>query len=191
MKSLVLGLLVATAACGARSAAPKRTFPDAPLELRDDTDRDQAIDQLWVLPHGAARDHVRTGIADAIARRISDALEEDKPFDAEQLVFQLASLWQDDPEAAGKGLADHEPLLEKLRATFAKSGAIEPTIACLALLAEIDGSHRDQRLGELDEILRFADDMAAAENGADAQRAQPINLLQPTVLVLPLPWLVD
>jgi tetratricopeptide (TPR) repeat protein len=191
MKSLVLGLLVATAACGARSTAPKRTFPDAPLELRDDTDRDQAIDRLWVMPHGAARDQIRAGIADAIARRIGDALEEDKPFVAEQLVFQLASLWQDDPEAAGKDLADHQPLLEKLRATFAKSGAIEPTIACLALLAEIDGSHRDQRLAELDEILKFADDMAAAENGADAQRAQPINLLQPTVLVLPLPWLVD
>ena len=191
MRSLVLGLLVATAACGARSVAPKRTFPDAPLELRDDTDRDQAIDQLWVLPHGPARDQVRSSIATAITRRITDALEEDKPFVAEQLVFQLASLWQDDPEAVGHGLADQQAMLEKLRATFAKSGAIEPTIACLALLAEIDGAHRAQRLGELDEILRFADDMAAAENGADAQRAQPIALIQPTVLVLPLPWLVD
>lgn len=190
MRLLVAALVVATAACGAAHRA-KKTFPDAPLELRDETDRDQAIDQLWVLPHGAERDQVRAGIAAAIARRITDALEEERPFVAEQLVFQLASLWQDDPEAVGRGLAEHEPLLERLRATFAKSGASEPTIACLALLAEVDGGHRAERLAELDEVLGFADDLALAENGSDSQRAQPIALIQPTVLVLPLPWLVD
>jgi tetratricopeptide (TPR) repeat protein len=190
MRSLVAALLVATAACGA-GRAPQKTFPDAPLELRDDTDRDQAIDQLWVLPHGPRRDEVRAGIASAIARRITDALEEDRPFVAEQLLFQLASLWQDDAQDVGRGLAEHEALLEKLRATFAKSGAIEPTIAALVLLAEVDAPHRAQRLAELDEVLGFADDLALAENGSDSQRAQPIALIQPTVLVLPLPWLVD
>jgi tetratricopeptide (TPR) repeat protein len=168
-----------------------KTFPDAPLELRDETDRDQAIDQLWVLPHGPQRDQVRAGIATAIGRRISDALEEDRPFVAEQLVFQLASLWQDDPDGVGGGLAEQQTLLERLRATFAKSGAIEPTITCLVLLAEVDAAHRAQRMSELDEVLGFADDLALAENGSDSQRAQPIALIQPTVLVLPLPWLVD
>lgn len=190
MRLLVAALVVVAAACGGAHRSQK-TFPDAPLELRDDTDRDQAIDQLWLLPHGAQRDQVRAGIADAIARRITDALEEERPFVAEQLVFQLASLWQDDPEAVGRGLAEHQALLERLRATFAKSGASEPTIACLALLAEIDGGHRAERLAELDEVLGFADDLALAENGSDSQRAQPIALLQPTVLVLPLTWLVD
>jgi len=174
----------------ASARTPRPSFPDAPLELSDETDRDQAIDQLWVMPHGAARDQVRAGIVTAIARRIDDALAEDKSLVAEQLLFQLASLWQDDPENAGKGLAAQAPLLEKLRAVFAKSGAAEPTIACLVLLAEIDGGRRTQVLAELDEVLGFADDMAAAENGADAQRAQPIALLQPTVLVLPEDWLV-
>lgn len=188
MRSAALVVLGAMACASVR--APRPSFPDAPLELSDETDRDQAIDQLWVMPHGAARDQVRAGIVTAIARRIEDALAEDKSLVAEQLLFQLASLWQDDPENAGKGLAAQAPLLEKLRAVFAKSGAAEPTIACLVLLAEIDGGRRTQVLAELDEVLRFADDMAAAENGADAQRAQPIALLQPTVLVLPESWLV-
>jgi len=46
-------------------------------------------------------------------------------------------------------------------------------------------------LGEIDEILAFADDLAIADNGANAGRAQPLALLQPTALALPLPWLVD
>jgi tetratricopeptide (TPR) repeat protein len=190
MRLFAVSLLVATAAC-TTAYVPHKTFPDAPLELRDDTDRDQAIDQLWVLPHGGERERVRASIAAAIARRIGDALEEDKPFVAEQLLYQLASLWQDDPETVGRGLTEHHELLEKLRATFAKSGALEPTIACLVLLAEIDEGHRAARMAELDEVLGFADDLALAENGADSQRAQPIALMQPTVLVLPLPWLID
>jgi tetratricopeptide (TPR) repeat protein len=82
-------------------------------------------------------------------------------------------------------------LIGQLRAMFAKSGAIEPAIACLVLLAEIEPSHRADHQAELDEILHFADDLAAAENGPEAQRSQPIALLQPTVLALPLPALVE
>ena len=66
MRLLVVVMLAASACASARRHEP--SFPDAPLELGDETDRDQAIDQLWVMPHGAARDRVRAGIADAIAR---------------------------------------------------------------------------------------------------------------------------
>src|SRR3569623_2771946 len=114
MRLFVLAVLGATACASARPHRP--SFPDAPLELSDETDRDQAIDQLWVMPEGAARDEVRAGITTAIARRIEDALAEDKSLVAERLLFQLASLWQDDPENVGKGLAGQAPLLEKLRA---------------------------------------------------------------------------
>ena len=71
-RMLVLVLLIGTA-CG---AAPrnKPSWPDAPIELRDDTDRDAAIDLLWVTPSGAARDRLRTEIADATAKRLADAL---------------------------------------------------------------------------------------------------------------------
>ena len=161
------------------------------MQLRDDSDRDQAIDQLWVLPLGAERDRVRDGIASAIAARITDALEEDKPFEAELLLYQLASLWQLDPAEVGRGLQPHAALLRQLRATFAKSGALEPTIAALVVLAEVEPERRAEHLGELEEVLRFADELEAAENGPDAERAQPIQLLQPTVLAVPLPWLVD
>jgi tetratricopeptide (TPR) repeat protein len=187
---LIVALLLACLACGpAGKRAP--AWPDAPMQLRDESDRDQAIDQLWVLPLGADRDRVRDAIASAIAARITDALEDDKPFEAELLLYQLASLWQLDPNEIGRGLAPHENVLHQLRATFAKSGALEPTIAALAVLAEVDAAHRTEHLAELDEVLSFSDDLEAAENGPEAQRAQPIELLQPTVLALPLPWLVE
>ena len=182
--------LATVMACG---PGTKRTpaWPDAPMQLRDESDRDQAIDQLWVLPLGAERDAVRKEITDAIVARITDALEEDKPFVAELLLFQLASLWQMDPTAVAVGLTPHVEVMRKLRATFAKSGALEPTIATLALLAEVEPARRNEHLTEIDEVLHFADDLESAENGPEAQRAQPIKLLQPSVLALPLPWLVD
>jgi len=162
------------------------------MQLRDESDREQAIDQLWVLPFGAERDTVRRDITSAIAARITDALEEDKPFVAELLLFQLASLWQLDPATLKTtGLDRHVELLRKLRATFAKSGSLEPTIMTLVLLSELEPEHGVDHLTELDEVLHFSDDLEAAENGEEAQRAQPIKLLQPTVLALPLPWLVD
>ncbi len=177
---------------GCAAASPKRpTFPDAPLQLRDDTDRDQAIDQLWVLPRGPARDAIRADVAAALGRRIVDAIEEDQQLVAQDLLFQLCSLWRDDPQAVGAGLAPQQRLIERLRAMFAKSGAIEPTIATLVLLSEIDPRQRAERQAELDEILGFADDLAEAEHGDHAQRAQPIALLAPTAVALPLPWLVD
>jgi tetratricopeptide (TPR) repeat protein len=186
----IVALLVLATACGPK--APRQpTFPDAPMQLRDDSDRDQAIDQLWVMPLGPQRDGIRLKIARAVVARIGDALAEDKPFVAEMLLFQLASLWQLDPQAIAQGVTEHVDVVRQLRATFAKSGAIEPTIATLVMLSEIEPSKRTEHLNELDEVLHFADELEAAENGPEAQRAQPIKLLQPTVLALPLRWLVD
>ena len=67
MRSVVALLVIAVVACG---HGGKRTpvWPDAPMQLRDESDRDQAIDQLWVLPHGAQRDRVRMQITNAIRR---------------------------------------------------------------------------------------------------------------------------
>jgi tetratricopeptide (TPR) repeat protein len=186
-------LVVVVLACLACGHGGKRqpAWPDAPMQLRDETDREQAIDQLWVLPLGRERDEVRTAIANAISARITDALEEDKPFVAEMLLFQLASLWQLDPANVGTGLAPHVEILRKLRATFAKSGALEPTVLTLVVLGEVESVRRTEHLTEIEEVLRFSDDLETAENGDEAVRAQPIKLLQPSVLSLPLPWLVD
>jgi tetratricopeptide (TPR) repeat protein len=190
VKSAALLVVAGIAACGhARPAHP--SFPDAPLQLRDDTDRDQAIDQLWVLPLGPARDGIRAEVAAALARRIDELVQDDQPLLAEELLFQLCSLWRDDPQTVGTGLAVHAPLVRRLRGVFAKSGAIEPTIATLALLSELEPAHRAQYLAELDEILAFADELAVAEHGPGGERNQPIRLLAPTALALPLPWLVD
>jgi tetratricopeptide (TPR) repeat protein len=190
-RGLFVVLLLATLACG-HPGRRQPAWPDAPMQLRDESDREQAIDQLWVLPLGAERDAVRVAIANAIAARINDALEEDRPLVAELLLFQLASLWQLDAALVkSHGLAAHLELIKKLRATFAKSGSLEPAIMTLVLLAELEPERTTEHMTELDEVLNFADDLEAAENGPEAERAQPIKLLQPSVLALPLPWLVD
>jgi tetratricopeptide (TPR) repeat protein len=193
VRSWIVAVVVGAAACRP-GAADLAKYPDAPLQLRDDSDRQQATDQLWVLPPGARRDAARAEVAAAIARRLDDALQEDQPVAAESLVFELAGLWQDDPGAIGRGLAPHVELLHRLRATFAKSGALEPAVATLAMLAEVEPDRRAARLAEIDEILEFAGAVAAGQGvtgGFDAERARPVALLQPTALAVPLPWLVD
>jgi tetratricopeptide (TPR) repeat protein len=191
MRALVLLVAIATWAACAASPRPHARFPDAPLQLLDDADRDQAIDQLWSLPRGPGRDALRAEIAAAITRRLTDAIAGEQQLAAEELLFQLASLWRDDPQAVGTGLAAYTPVIVRLRAMFAKSGALEPTVESLALLVELDPAHRTRHLAELDEVLAFADELAVAEHGAGAERGQPILLLHPTAVALPLPWVVD
>jgi tetratricopeptide (TPR) repeat protein len=186
----LIAAVVGFAGCAAQPSFHP-AWPDAQVELRDDGDRDQAIDRLWVTPLGADRDRARAPVTAALARRISEAIDEDQPFVAAALLDQLTSLWQDDPAAVGRGLAHHAPLLRGLRAVFSKSGTLEPTVQTLILLAEVEPAARAAHLAELDEVLGFADELAIADNGPDATRAQPIALLEPTALALPLPWLVD
>jgi len=188
VKSLMAAILVAIIGCSHATHAPPR-FPDAPLELGDDTDRDQAIDALWVMQPGAERDRARATIADALFRRIEVALAEDQPLVVENLVFALTALWQQDPQAVGTGLAPQLARLQELRTTFAKSGALEPALCTLALLAEADAAHRTEHLDEIDEILKFAAE--AADDDTEIAHPPPSSLVQPTVLALPLPWLVD
>jgi len=178
------------AACGS-AAHMKIAWPDAAVELRDEADRDAAIDRLWVTPLGAQRDRARAAIAAALATRIDDAVTDDRPFAAAVLLDQLIWMWQADPSEIGRGLSAHTDQLLRLRAVFAKAGALEPAVETLIVLAEIDPEHRQTHLSELDEVLAFADQLAIAENGPNAGRAQPLALLQPTALALPLPWLVD
>src|SRR4029078_12795997 len=95
-------------------------WPDVRVELRDDADREQAIDQLWLLT-GAQRDRALGALAAPLALRISDASEDDQPFVAAALLDQLTSLWQGDPGAIGRGLAEHAALLRGLAAMVAQS----------------------------------------------------------------------
>src|SRR5688500_8552362 len=108
----LVGVLIATLAiaCGAASRKISIDWPDAPLELRDASDRDTAIDRFWVLPAGPERERMRTEIADAIAKRIADAVAEDRALVAAQLLEQLVGLWQMDPATLGRGLASHAGL---------------------------------------------------------------------------------
>ncbi|HEX3766455.1 MAG TPA: hypothetical protein VHW23_47505, partial [Kofleriaceae bacterium] len=166
--------LAGLAGCGRGAPVFHPTWPDAQVELRDDGDRDQAIDRLWLVPAGPERDRARAPIVAALARRISDAVEDEQPFIAAALLDQLTELWQDDPAAVGRGLAGHAALLRELRATFARSGTLEPVAQTLILLAEVEPNARAAHLAELDEVLGFADELAITENGEVARRGQPI-----------------
>lgn len=150
-----------------------------------------AIDRLWVMPFGHERDRARAEIIEAVAARLADAIEDEQAVIAEQLLDQLTWMFQADPQRIGAGLAGQLSLLTKLRQVFAKSGALEPAIQTLVVLAEVEPARRTEHLAEIDEILAFADDLAVAEDGPDARRAQQLALLQPCAFVLPLPWLVD
>lgn len=179
-------------AIGCRTPPPRApSWPDAPIQLRDDGDRDMAIDRLWVMPLGPERDRARARIAEATASRIADALADEQPFVAAELLDQLTWMFQADPQAIGSGLAPHAKLFHQLRQQFAKAGALEETVQTLVVLAELEPENRAEHLGEIDEILAFADELAIAEHGLDARRAQPLQILRPAALVLPLPWLVD
>ncbi len=85
MARLLIFAVLISAACGA-SPRNKPTWPDAPVELRDDVDREAAIDQLWVLAPGAERDQLRAAIARATAKRLEDAVREERPFVAAALL---------------------------------------------------------------------------------------------------------
>ena len=121
--SIAVSLVAALAGCRPQVGF-HAAWPDVQVELRDDADRDQAIDQLWVMPPGAARDRARDRIGAAIARRITDAIDDDQPFAAAALLDQLTWMWQADPAEVGRGLASHARLLHGLRAVFAKAGAL-------------------------------------------------------------------
>ncbi|HUJ63784.1 MAG TPA: hypothetical protein VLX92_35030, partial [Kofleriaceae bacterium] len=127
MRPAALAAVVALAGCRP-PAFPSARFPDTPMQLGDESDREQAIDQLWTLAPGDAREPLRREVADALARRIRDAVGDDQPFVAETLLFELCSLWRDDPRGVGRGLADHVALIRDLHAMFAKSGSLQPTV---------------------------------------------------------------
>src|SRR6185295_10787100 len=127
-RGLAAIVTAALGAAGCGAPAFHAAWPDAQLELRDDGDREQAIDRLWLVPAGPDRDRARAPIAAALARRISDAAEDDQPFVAAALLDQLTGLWQGDPTAVGRGLAGHAAMLRELRAMFAKSGTLEPAV---------------------------------------------------------------
>src|SRR3954469_5548091 len=112
--ALCAALSGALGGCGRGGPAFHAAWPDAQVELRDDGDREQAIDRLWLVPPGAERDRARAPIATALARRIGEAIEGDPPFIAAALLDQLTALWQGDPLAVGRGLAGHAALLRDL-----------------------------------------------------------------------------
>ncbi|MBA3820486.1 MAG: hypothetical protein H0X17_16470, partial [Deltaproteobacteria bacterium] len=183
-RSAAVTLAILVGCAPATQVRPR--WPDAPVQLRDDSDRDAATDLLWVTPAGPERDAARAAIAQATVLRIAEAIQDERPFVAASLLEELTWMWQDDPASLGRGLAPHVRVLQQLRAVFAKTGALEPAVHALVVLAEIEPEQRTAHLAELDEILAFADELALAENGEHAKRAQPLALLGPAAVGIPV-----
>ncbi len=187
----MVAIVLALAACHPPTVA-RPTWPDTALALRDESDRDEVADAMWAMAPGTpARTAARARVVIAQTVRLGEALEDDDPFVAGELLDELAGLFQDEPAAVGRELAGQVDLLHHLHDRFARSGQLPATVLALVLLAEADAGHRATYLAELDEVLAFADELAMSDAGAQATRAQPIQLLGPVALVLPLPWLVD
>ncbi|MCX5740864.1 MAG: hypothetical protein NT062_00020, partial [Proteobacteria bacterium] len=189
--SLALIALTTAVACQHPNTPRAIAWPDAPADMRDEVDRDQAIDAMWATPLGDGRSRARQRIVLGAASKIGEALDEAQPDLALERLEQLVSLWSEDPQAIGPDLAAVAPLLRQMRARFARSGSLAAVTLVLAVLAEIDPPKRAAYRAEIDEVAAFADEIAIADGGEQARHGQPILLLQPTALVLPLPWIVD
>ncbi len=183
--------MAAAAAIAAGCGHLPPSWPDVPRQLADDHDRDEAIDRLWVVPAGPARDALRAELAHRLAREVQAAVASSDDAVAERLELELVGLWRDDPAAIATGLRPQLATIEAVRGHFAREGRIGPTITAVAVLAELEPARRGEHLAELDDMLAFADVGVVVEYGAGAGHAMAIAELAPTALAMPLPWIVD
>jgi tetratricopeptide (TPR) repeat protein len=191
-----LVFLVVLTACphprDSRRAGEFGPVTDAPWELEDDADWQEVRDQMFGLKVGDSRRHdLRVQLAAAQADRIGRWLDANRPNLAYEAMLDLAGLWGDDPALLGGELKGQKASIERARKTFARAGADQEVVLALVLLGEIDPAERDARWAEIDEVLAFADELAIAQNGPDAVRGRPIQILHPIAMALPLKAVTD
>jgi Tfp pilus assembly protein PilF len=168
-----------------RTASP--TFPswpsgDVAIDLADNLQLDAAIDIMWAVPI-ATRDHTRAPIALEISGRIRSAMKEQAPDLVANGLFQLASLWRDDPQVARNGLAPYADILRDARVMLAKTGDMSATVLALLMLKVVDG--QTEMPPELREILEYAEQIAIAENGELGKLSRSLTVLEPVVREFP------
>ncbi|MEO7092807.1 MAG: hypothetical protein ABI175_06120, partial [Polyangiales bacterium] len=188
--------VVAAAALAACHPQPRRgpygDAPDAPYRLDDDEDRGEQRDQLAALAlDDPDRPALRKTLATAVGARIDDEVGRGRLRRAHRYALELLELWRDDPAKLAAEGAALVPVLTRARDKFARAGVDDAALVVLVALAEADPGGRARWLGEVDEVLVYADDLARAQNGDDAVRARSIPALAPIVKVFPVAWLVD
>lgn len=173
-------------------AAPYPQIADLPWELEDEVDWAEVRDQLYALPAGDARRHdlrVQLGAAQAI--RVGHWLDANRPNLAYEALLELVRLWDDEPTALGADLVGQQPVLERARDVFARSGADAEVVLTEVVLGEVDPAHRAAHWAEIEEVLAYTDELGVAEHGPLGIRARSITVLEPIALSLPLPVVTD
>ncbi len=193
-RALLLTTAAVLAACpGSRTTAP--AFPaiaDLPWELEDEVGWAEVRDQMYALPDDDARKHdLRVQLGAAQADRVARWLDANRPNLAYEAMLDLVRLWDDAPGSLGADLASQQPVLERARKVFARSGADAEVVLAEVVLGEVEPSRRDAHWAEIDEVLAYADELARAGYGPGAERGQPIAILEPVALALPLPIVTD
>ncbi len=193
--SVLLAVTLAVAATGCSRArgpaSPRATTGDAPYELDDDLDFGERADQLRAMPSNDQRSALRRALAAALVRRLVQHLDGGRLDRVDGVVRELALLWQHDPAALGPELAPHAAVLGRARAGFARAGLDREVALVLALLAAAEPARAAFHRLELEEVLTFADDLAATRLGALGPGTGTITVLAPLVERVAAPDLTD
>jgi tetratricopeptide (TPR) repeat protein len=187
-------VVAAVAACHPqpRRGGPRADAPDAPYRLADDDDRGEQRDRLAALAvDDPQRPALRATIATAIAARLDDELARGRLRRAHRYGLELLALWRDDPARLAVEGAALVPSLVRARDKLARAGVDDAALVVMVTLAEADPTGRTRWLGEVDEVLAFADDLSRAQGGEHAIRARSIPALAPIVAAFPAAWVVD
>lgn len=192
--SVMLAALMVAAGCHpSRPAAPRAPAAavDAPYELDDDLDFAERADELRTLPPGPPRAALRQELAGALIRRIGWQLDAGRIDRVDPVVRELALLWHGDSAAVGPELAPHADALRRTRAAFARAGLDRETALVLALLAAADPAGAPAYREELEQIVRFADDLGTARLGALGAGTGALTILGPLSEHVPSPMFTD
>ncbi len=171
---------------------------DAPYELAEDEDLAHERDRFEALrPGDPARAELRDALAREYARRVDQALKDDRRLAAIEALQDLAELWTAaeiaaEPQSPARvELAQFAPQAQRVRDTFARSGGdLEATFALL-LLREMEPERAGACEAEIDEIFVYDDDLAVARFGEGAQRSRPIEILENAVAHFPSAYAID
>jgi tetratricopeptide (TPR) repeat protein len=199
--AVILVLMAALAGC---ASGPEPVDPVSGLRLGGDAPFDLAEDQDLELLRAdfaaqaddeAGRPAQRRRLADEYARRLAYALAHGQHESGHAALRSLLSLWNAadlrHADRVAPEIARYRAVLSRARDTYARAGRDREAAAALSALILADPEHADGHRAELDEIFAYADELAVAGEGAGAQRARPIEILERLVEFHPAPWVVD
>ena len=183
-------LVVSVSGCRGPSPSAPTVKPaaDAPFDLAHDADLATLRDRFDGTPRGK-RQALGEQLASQYKVRAARALEGRDPAAGFAAYTRLVSICDHPDELARPciALAQSTPLAAAIRSVHASRGADHQTVLALYHLAAAEPQKRAERLGEIEAIFAYSDELAVAEHGAGAERSRPIEILEKVVAVAPFP----